>query len=192
MSEAVNQSPRQQRGPVAMQHPLELPIDPETGDPVLPQGAGGKQKPKQERLPGKDRFGLTPPPKGYFRGYTDNVVRTSRTTPIGELVTMHFDLVGEDDQRLPIEFVGYTFSKDIRQKIVAETYIGSKFPTERLRRDRLRLSFDPNSELRAYMPVQKRFGSFGKDRRLGVAAIIAPIVVILLITWLFVHLLHAG
>jgi hypothetical protein len=145
----------------------------------------------KDRAPGKDRFGLTPLPKTWYRGQIYKPVRSTVTTPIGELVTWEFDLIGEEGQPpLPIEFVGYTFSKEIRENVVVETHIGPEFPSGRLRRDRFILSFDPPNELRAYMPVERQFGKIGKDLRITILAVVGPIVVVCGLTWLFGHVLH--
>lgn len=189
MSESEAVEPEQhRRGPVRVQHPLELPIDPETGDPVPFKPGGGK---KRERLPGKDRFGQTPVGKGWYRGRLDNLSRTSVTTPIGDLVTYYFDLVGEEDQPpLQVEFQGYTFSKDIRHGLVLEAYIGKKFPTGRIKRDRFKLTYDQQNDLRAYMPVERYLGKVGKDWKITSFVIAAPFAFACAMIWLLVWALR--
>jgi hypothetical protein len=190
MSEAAEPG-QQRRGPVGFEHPLTVPIDPETGDPVKPRQGDGGAAGKRERAPGTDRWGLQPLPKTWYRGRVGNIVRSAVPTSIGELVTYHFDLTGDETRPpLPIEFVGYTFSRDIRSNLVVETYIGDTFPTERLRRERMRLSFEPSTELRAYRPVERRFAGMRKDLKLGILAVIMPVVVVCLITWVIGKVLH--
>jgi hypothetical protein len=176
MSEAVKPDARR-RGPVDMPHPLELPIDPETGDPVMPaKGAGAK---KQELLPGKDRFKLDPAPRGWFRGQLANVQRTFETTEYGQLVRFTFDVIRERrEPPLKAEMVGYTFSKEIRPGLVVQAYVGDTLPTERVRFEHMKLPLDPNNDLRAHMPVVQVGRKFRRGLRNGILAIAIPFAVI--------------
>lgn len=181
----------QRRGAVAGRHPLEAPIDPETGDAVPARAPPGKGRGKRELLPGKDRWGLDPVGKGWYRGNVSNIVRMSEVTQFGELITYHFDLIGNEGQPpLLIEFVGYTFSKDIRPSLVVDLRIGDSFPTERLRCDRLRLAYDKQNDLRAYMPVQNRHRMLRKNMKFGIMTIILPIFVVSGLIWLAKNYLH--
>ena len=179
------------RGLIDGRHPLEPP---DGAEPLEMDGdfpAWWKKKKQRVQIPGKDRWGLDPVPKGWYRGNVDNIVRMTSITPIGELVTYHFDLRGEEGQpRLPVEFVGYTFSKDIRPNLIVETYIGKKFPTGRIKRDRMRLSFDPTNDLLAYNPVKTVFGRLPKEFRNGVLALTIPILVVSFLIWLMKSVFH--
>jgi hypothetical protein len=188
MSEAAEPA-QPRRGPVNIQHPLEIPIDPETGDPV--RRTRSTPKKQLERLPGKDRFNLTPVSKGWYRGSIANVIRTSEITPVGTLETFHFDvLAGDGVAPLKVEMVGYTFSKVIRAGIVVEAYVGSPYPTERVRIDRFLLTHDAPNEMRAYAPVENQIRKAGSDRKGAIIALIAPIVVVCGLIYLFGHVFH--
>jgi hypothetical protein len=189
MSEARKPA-AQRRGPVQIQHPLEAAIDPETGDPVDTQ-AGKPPRAKREQVEGEDRFGLVPVGKGWFRGQITNVRRRQEVTPIGNLVTYTFDVISSRDQPpLLVEMVGYSFSKEIRGGIVVQTYVGDSVPTERIRYERLVLSYDDVNYLQAYMPVQKWFGKVRNDWKFGIIVLLTPIMVIctlIYLAWLRFH-----
>lgn len=112
----------------------------------------------RQRAPGKDRWGLDLPERGWYRGEIQNVERSTEITPTGELITYEFDLYPDDEKApvLQLSMTGSTFSHRIREQVLVEAYFGAKMPAGRLAVDRLRLPHDPNNDVRAHRPVEKR------------------------------------
>jgi hypothetical protein len=147
-----------------------------------------RRPPGKPREPGKDRWGMDPPRRGWVRGIIQNVTRSVEQTPYGELVILDFDIYPDDDAAplVEVRMSGYTFSKDPKANLLVEVKVGATMPTERIAVDLMKLPYDPDNDVRAYRPVERRQSMNEASTLRKIATVLIPSTIIMVFT-LFLH-----